>query len=207
MLIKTLVVGQIETNCYIVTDEKTLKCAVIDPGDESNTILEYLESNRLKAEAVFLTHGHFDHRLAAYTVSEETGAPVWIHKKDAVPGEERDQFKLTANESVRFYAEGDKIDVGSLSFTVMETPGHSPGSVTLRCENVLFAGDTLFRSSAGRTDLGEGNIQLLLRSLNRLSQLDGDFEVYPGHMDVTTLDRERRFNEYLRYAAEEFGSL
>jgi glyoxylase-like metal-dependent hydrolase (beta-lactamase superfamily II) len=206
MLIKTLVVGQIETNCYIVTDEKTLKCVVIDPGDESNTILDYLEANQLKAEAVFLTHGHFDHRLAVNTVSEETGAPVWINQKDVATGGRYDQFKLTADEKVRFYVEGDKIDVGSLSFTVLETPGHSPGSVTLRCENALFTGDTLFRNSAGRTDLGEGNVQVLLRSLNRLSQLDGDFEVYPGHMDASTLDRERRFNEYVRYAAEEFGS-
>ncbi|NLA87166.1 MAG: MBL fold metallo-hydrolase [Clostridiales bacterium] len=205
MLIKTFSVGQIETNCYIVTDEKTLKCAVIDPGDESNVILDYIESNKLQAEAIFLPHGHFDHRLAAYTVSEETGAPVWIHKKDAVTDGGHDQFKLTANDKVRFYAEGDKIDVGSLSFAVMETPGHSPGSVTLRCENALFTGDTLFRSSAGRTDRGEGNIQLLLRSLLRLSQLDGDFEVYPGHMDTTTLNRERRFNEFVRYAAEEVG--
>jgi glyoxylase-like metal-dependent hydrolase (beta-lactamase superfamily II) len=206
MLIKTLVVGQIETNCYIVTDEKTLKCVVIDPGDESNVILDYIESNHLKAEAIFLTHGHFDHRLAANAVNEETGAPVWIHRNDAVLSGAHDQFKLTTDEKVRFYAEGDQIGVGSLSFTVMETPGHSPGSVTLRCENALFTGDTLFRNSAGRTDLGEGNVQLLLRSLNRLSQTDGDFEVYPGHMDATTLDRERRFNEYLIYAAEEFGS-
>lgn len=205
MLIKTLVVGQIETNCYIVTDENTLKCAVIDPGDESNTILDYLESNKLTAEAIFLTHGHFDHNLAAYAVCDATGAPIWINKKDAVTSGTRDQFKLTANEKVRFYSEGDKIDIGNLSFTVMETPGHSPGSVTLQCEDVLFTGDTLFRSSAGRTDLGEGNIQLLLRSLYRLSLLNGDFEVYPGHMDASTLDRERRFNDYLKYAAEEIG--
>ena len=205
MLIKTLVVGQIETNCYIVTDEKTLRCIVIDPGDESNTILDYLESNKLKAEAVFLTHGHFDHHLAAYTVSGETGAPVWINAKDAVKAGCSDHFRLTADEKVRFFTEGDIVKVGGLSFEVLETPGHSPGSVTLRCENALFVGDTLFRNSAGRTDLGEGNIQLLLKSLNRLSQLEGDFEVYPGHMDATTLDRERRFNEYMRYALEEFG--
>lgn len=205
MLIKTLVVGQIETNCYVVTDENTLKCAVIDPGDESNTIFNYLESNKLKAEAIFLTHGHFDHHMAAYTVSGETGAPVWINAKDAVKTGSFDHFRLTADEKVRFYAEGDVVKVGGLTFEVLETPGHSPGSVTLRCENALFTGDTLFRNSAGRTDLGEGNIQQLLKSLNRLSQLEGDFEVYPGHMDATTLDRERRFNDYMRYASEEFG--
>ena len=205
MLIKTLVLGQIETNCYIVTDEATLKCVVIDPGDESNEILNYLESNRLKAEAVFLTHGHFDHRLAAFAVSEETGAPVWINKSDAVTGGRYDQFKLPADEKVRFYKEGDTLRVGGLTFTVLETPGHSPGSVTLLCGEALFSGDTLFRGSAGRTDLGEGDVQKLLRSLCRLAALEGDYEVYPGHMGATTLDRERRFNEYVRYACEEFG--
>lgn len=204
MLIKTLVVGQIETNCYIVTDETTLQCAVIDPGDESNLILDYLESNKLKAAAVFLTHGHFDHRLAADAIREDTGAIVWIHRADAVT-DGHDRFKLSADPDVRFYKEGDIIQVGKLTFDVMETPGHSPGSVTLRCEDVLFSGDTLFRDSAGRTDLGEGNIQLLLRSLSRLSHLEGNYEVYPGHMDATTLDRERRFNGYMKHAAEEYS--
>ncbi len=205
MLIKTLVVGQVDTNCYIVTDEKTLKCAVIDPGDESNMILDYIESNKLTVEGIFLTHGHFDHILAVYAVRDATGAPVYIHKADAVPNNVRDQFKLTADADVRNYGEGDEMHIGGLTFTVMETPGHSPGCVTLRCENVLFTGDTLFRGSMGRTDLGEGNAQQLMRSLYRLYQLDGDFEVYPGHMDPTTLDRERRFNDFMRYAAEEYG--
>jgi hydroxyacylglutathione hydrolase len=204
MLIKTLAVGQIETNCYIVTDDKTLNCAVIDPGDESNTIMDYVESNHLRVEAVFLTHGHFDHRLAVYSISEETGAPVWIHKNDAT--DSYDQFKLTAKPDVRYYGEGDQIQVGNLTFTVLETPGHSPGSVTLCCGSALFTGDTLFRGSAGRTDLGEGNMETLLRSLYRLSALQGDFEVYPGHMDSSTLDRERRFNPYIDYARQEFGS-
>jgi glyoxylase-like metal-dependent hydrolase (beta-lactamase superfamily II) len=204
MLIKTLVVGQIETNCYIVTDETTLLCAVIDPGDESNTILDYLESNKLTAAAIFLTHGHFDHRLAAETLREETGAIVWIHRADAVT-EGADRFKLSADPEVRFYKEGDIIRVGGLTFDILETPGHSPGSVTLRCENALFTGDTLFRGSAGRTDLGEGDVQSLLHSLHRLYLLDGNYEVYPGHMDATELDRERRFNEYMLYASRELS--
>lgn len=203
MLIKTLVVGQIGTNCYIISDDKTLKCVVIDPGDESNTILDYIESNKLTAEAILLTHGHFDHNLAVYPVREATGAPIYIHKADAVAENERDHYKLKADESVRFYSEGDEVRAGGLTFTVLETPGHSPGSITLRCENALFTGDTLFKGSAGRTDLGEGNIKQLLLSLYRLYKLDGDFEVYPGHMDVTSLDRERRFNEFMRYAVEE----
>ena len=207
MLIKTLVVGQIQTNCYIVTDENTLKCAVIDPGDESNTILSYIETNKLTVEAIFLTHGHFDHNLAVYPVRDATGAPVYIHKADAVPESAPDHFKLTADETVRYYAEGDQLHVGSLTFTVMETPGHSPGCVTLQCENVLFTGDTLFRDSMGRTDLGEGSAPQLMQSLKRLYQLEGDYEVYPGHMGDTTLDRERRFNDFMRYAVEGNGSI
>lgn len=205
MLIKTLVVGQIETNCYVVTDEASLTCAVIDPGDESNVILDYIESNKLTVVAILLTHGHFDHHLAVYPVREATGAPIYISKADALTEGARDTLKLTADENVRFYGEGDIITVGPLSYTVIETPGHSPGCVTLKCENVLFTGDTLFRDSIGRTDLGGGDMQQLLRSLYRLSQLEGDFEVYPGHMDASTLDRERSFNSYMKYAAEEFA--
>jgi glyoxylase-like metal-dependent hydrolase (beta-lactamase superfamily II) len=204
MLIKTLPVGQLETNCYIVTDEKTLHCAVIDPGDESNTILDYIESNKLQVKAIMLTHGHFDHRLAVPAICEATGLPVMINKNDVDIARNHDQFKLPADANVHYYAEGDTVEVGSSKFTVIETPGHSPGSVTLKCENALFTGDTLFRGSCGRTDLGGGDIKKLMRSLKRLSALEGDFEVYPGHMDSSTLDRERSFNEYVRYANEEF---
>jgi hydroxyacylglutathione hydrolase len=206
MLIKTLVVGPIDTNCYVVTDENTLECAVVDPGDESNVILDYIEDNKLKVRAIFLTHGHFDHHMAAFAVSEATGAPVYIHRRDAATVDP-DQFQFLADENTQFYAEGDTVAVGSMEFTVIETPGHSPGSVTLMCEDVLFTGDTLFRNSVGRTDLGAGDIHTLLRSLARLAALKGNFEVYPGHMDSTTLDRERRFNDYVQYAVEKYGAV
>jgi glyoxylase-like metal-dependent hydrolase (beta-lactamase superfamily II) len=101
---------------------------------------------------------------------------------------------------LRRYKEGDVIRVGNLEFTVMETPGHSSGSVTLRCGDALFTGDTLFRDSCGRTDLGDGSMDVLLESLKRLAELDGDFEVYPGHADSSSLSRERSFNYYMRYA-------
>ena len=199
MLIKTLPVGQLETNCYIVTDEKTLKCAIIDPGDESNMILDYVESNNLQVEAVFLTHGHFDHHMALGAVLEAVPVPTWINERDVSPAGERDRHKLVDNGKLSFYADGDEISIGGLTFSVIETPGHSFGSVTLKCENALFTGDTLFRDSCGRTDLG-GDMGVLLKSLRRLSSLNGDFEVYPGHAESTTLDRERRFNYYVKYA-------
>ena len=200
MLIKTLPVGYLDTNCYIVTDETSRKCVIIDPGAESNTILDYIESNKLAPEAVFLTHGHFDHYMALEAVLDATGVPAYISKLDANTDGRRDQHKLEDDGRLRWYAEGDVINIGSLEFTILETPGHSGGSVTIMCDSALFTGDTLFRDSCGRTDLGDGNMDLLLASLKRLSMLEGDFEVYPGHADHTTLDRERKFNYYMKYA-------
>ncbi|MCL2343132.1 MAG: MBL fold metallo-hydrolase [Firmicutes bacterium] len=226
MLIKTIPVGQIETNCYVVTDENTLACAVIDPGAESNTILDYIERNGLSCRAVFITHGHYDHTMAARAVAEETGAQIRIHRLDTAASAGDAPFRLaltedmpplplpqdssihpfcfiTSPEDARFYAEGDEIVVGGLTFRVLETPGHSPGGVTLLCEDALFTGDTLFRGDCGRTDLPGGNENILKASLRRLYNLPGDYEVYPGHMDSSTLERERRFNGCMLYAMEQ----
>ena len=206
MLIKTLPVGHLETNCYIVTDETSLKCVVIDPGADSNTILDYIESNNLTVEAIFLTHGHFDHTMAVSAIANATGAAVWINARDTYSGDKHDSLKFRADgDSVRFYSEGDIISVGNLFFTVMETPGHSAGSVILRCENALFTGDTLFKDSCGRTDLDGGDMQTLLHSLLRLYDLEGDFEVYPGHEGPSSLDYERNFNYYMKYAKTELS--
>jgi len=199
MLIKTIPVGYLGTNCYILTDEETKSCAIIDPGGDSNMIMDYIESNNLKPAAIFLTHGHFDHCLALEEVIDATGAPAYIHKLEASTGGRPEQHKLEDNGKMSWYAEGDVIKIGGLNVFVMETPGHSPGSVTLKCESALFTGDTLFRDSCGRTDLG-GSMDVLLVSLKRLSDLDGDYEVYPGHADSSTLSRERRFNYYMKYA-------
>ena len=201
MLIKTLPVGMLDTNCYIVTDEKTLQCAIIDPGADSNSILDYIESNNLRPEVVFLTHGHFDHHIALSAVLDATGASAYINKNDATTNGIHEQLKLADDEGlIKWYGEEDIIRVGGLEFLILETPGHSPGSVTIMCENALFTGDTLFRDSCGRTDLDGGSVDLLMESLRRLGELDGDFEVYPGHAESTTLDRERAFNYYMRQA-------
>lgn len=203
MFIKSFEVGHLETNCYIVTDEKSLKCAVIDPGDESNVILDYLESNKLKCEAIFLTHGHFDHTRAADTVAEETGADIYINEADISDGSSHDFYRFKTDRKLNKYSDGDEIMVGSLLFRVIATPGHSKGSVTLMCEDALFTGDTLFRGSCGRTDLPGGDMQELMSSLKKLSKIEGQYEVYPGHMDATDLDREKNFNYYMNYACDE----
>ena len=193
MLIKTLEVGHLGTNCYVVTDENSLLCAVIDPGDESGVIMDYLEDNKLQCKVIMLTHGHFDHVGAVKAVQEETGAELYMHLNDC--GEWPNKFD--APDGTHFYDEGDCVEVGALRFHVMATPGHTPGGVTLQCEDALFTGDTLFKDSCGRTDLPGGDMPTEARSLRRLAMLEGDFDVYPGHMEATTLDRERRFNRYV----------
>lgn len=200
MLIKCLPVGHLMTNCYIVTDETTLECAVIDPGDESNTILYYLEDNHLTCRAILLTHGHYDHTGAVYAVHEETGAPVYMNALDAGTAVAFDSYSFVPPEGTIFYKEGDEVKVGNLTFRVMETPGHTPGGVTLICGDALFTGDTLFAGSCGRTDLPGGDPMEMLASLRRLGRLEGDYTVYSGHMDSTTLAREKQYNPFIRQA-------
>ena len=199
MLIKTLTVGQLEENCYVVINEKTLECVVIDPGDESNTILDYLEDNKLICRAVMLTHGHFDHVGAADAVAEETGATIYMNSRDDTGGK---SFHLPYRlpQGGISYDDGDLIDEAGLRFEIIATPGHTPGGVTIRCERALFTGDTLFRGSCGRVDLDGSDPMAEMLSLKRLCSLEGDFEVYPGHMDSSTLERERMFNYYCREA-------
>lgn len=200
MLIKTLPVGQLETNCYVVTDESSMDCAVIDPGDESNAILNYLEEHKMTCRAILITHGHWDHTGAANAIVEETGADLYIHQLDTTSDPMEARYKYLASDNTRFYDEGDEIHIGSLVFRVMFTPGHSPGGVTLVCEDAVFCGDTLFRGSCGRTDLPGGDINEELRSILRICKLPGEYDIYPGHMDSTTLERERNFNYYCRQA-------
>lgn len=202
MLIKTIPVGQLETNCYIVTNEDLLECVVIDPGDESNTILEYIEDNKLKCKAIMLTHGHFDHTGAVTSIMEETGATVYMNTRDDVRTRKYRPFGFALPEGGIDYDDGDLIDEAGLRFEIIATPGHTPGGVTIRCEDALFTGDTLFRGSCGRVDLPGSDAEAEMGSLKKLCSLEGDFEVYPGHMDSTTLQRERMFNYYCRSAME-----
>ena len=204
MNIKTIPVGQLETNCYVVVNEETLACVVIDPGDESNAIMDYIESNRLRCEAIMLTHGHFDHVGAVNEILEQTGCALYINPRDEGYEVGKSGMKFKMPEGGKYYDDGDIIVEAGLEFKVLATPGHTPGSVCLICGDALFTGDTLFRGSCGRTDLPGGSMREEMRSLKKICQLEGDFEVYPGHMDSSTLERERRFNHYCREAVAKF---
>ena len=204
MNIKTIPVGQLETNCYVVVNEETLACVVIDPGDESNAIMDYIESNRLRCEAIMLTHGHFDHVGAVNEILEQTGCDLYINPRDEGYEVGKSGMKFKMPEGGKYYDDGDIIVEAGLEFKVLATPGHTPGSVCLICGGALFTGDTLFRGSCGRADLPGGSMREEMRSLKKICELEGDYEVYPGHMDSSSLERERRFNHYCREAMAKF---
>ena len=201
--IHTLVLGAYQTNCYIVHDDSSKSCAVIDPGYEPEKILATLEALGLTVDAVLLTHGHFDHVGAVEALVSRTGCKLWMKEADYTqkPSPIASFFYPIHDcdfTEVCFCEEGEQIHAGGLMFTVLETPGHTWGSVCYRCEDVIFTGDTLFAGACGRTDLPGGDGQWLRRSLARLAALEEDPTVYPGHGESSSLAREKRYNPYLR---------
>ena len=192
MKIYTLPLGTYQTNTYIVAQND--RCVVIDPGYEPELIADFLKKNGLTAEAIFLTHGHFDHLGGVKGLAALVNCPVYIH------GAELSMPEMMTAGPIYYthtYDEGDGIEMAGISFRVLHTPGHTPGSVCLLAEDACFSGDTLFAGSCGRTDLPGGDWVTLRRSLNRLSQLK-DRGVYPGHGEATTLSAEKRYNPYLQ---------
>ena len=201
MKVKLLRVGPIGTNCYILEDDQTNLAAVIDPGDEPELIQEALEKEGVEVRYLVLTHGHYDHTTAVPALHRVYPlADIYIHQADA-NGAGSTLFPLAGEvDDLKLYDEGDVIRLGDHEIQVLHTPGHSPGSVTLKVEDVLFTGDTLFAGSCGRTDLRGGSYEQIMQSLKRLGELKGDFHVCPGHEATSTLERERRSNPFLMEA-------
>lgn len=204
MKIIQIPVGMLHTNCYLLGDEATGNCAVIDPGSNTEKILAEAEAAGLKIQQILLTHGHFDHVMAAPGVQKATGAKLYIHRDDALwlePEEVRHRGYLREPyEKPRidgFLENGQTVAVGGLTCRILHTPGHTLGSVTILCEDRMFSGDTLFYGCCGRCDLEGGSMEMMYHSLKKLAQLDGDYEVLPGHMETTRLSNERRYNPYM----------
>ncbi len=204
MKIETLLLGELAANCHIIDCGCGL-CAAVDIGNSPEKLLRYLEKCGLKLRAILLTHGHYDHIGGVEAVRQATGADVYIHEADASmleSGQKNLAYQITPApyQPVTAYKtvqDGDQITVGDLQFSVMHTPGHTAGGVCYRTEDVLFTGDTLFAGSIGRTDLG-GNPSLMRASLQKLRDLPGDADVYPGHGSSSSLSAERRSNPYMR---------
>lgn len=191
MNVTVLPLGYLQTNCYILSG--TTGCLVIDPADEADRILDALEDRKL--EAILLTHGHFDHVGAVRDLVAETGCRVFLCAEDLSMPRSMTAGPLYYTDT---YGEGDALTLAGLSFTVLHTPGHTPGSVCLCFGKDMFCGDTLFAGSCGRTDLPGGDPKVMRHTLDRLSRLEGDYRVLPGHGAATTLEEEKRYNPYLR---------
>ena len=193
--IRTLVLGAYQTNCYLVWADGSSTCAVIDPGYEAWRILDAAKAEGKTVEAILLTHGHFDHVGAVSDLVAETDCSVYLCPEELSLPEMMTAGPLFYTHT---YGEGDRISVSGVSFKVLQTPGHTPGSVCLQAEDTLFSGDTLFAGSCGRTDFPGGSTATILKSLRRLASIPEDLRVLPGHAEETSLSRERRYNPFLQ---------
>ncbi len=204
MILQSLVVGPIMANCFIIGCEKTRKAAVIDPGDDSSQILMKLAEHKLTVEYIINTHGHFDHVGANRKLKEATGAKLVIHALDQsmlkVLSETSAAFGLSVENSPppdQTVQDGDIIQFGEIILTVLHTPGHTPGGISLHTDGVVFVGDTLFAGSIGRTDFPGGDFDTLISSIkNKLYSLGDQVIVYTGHGPETTIGREKRSNPF-----------
>lgn len=198
MVITTLELGFLKTNCYIAADPKTRDCVVVDPGGESHRIQQHLMDNALTLRAILLTHAHADHVRGMWPLYEKHQVPVYIHQRDLAPLVNIGPFRFVPTPSTVFIQEGEVIHAGSLTFQVLECPGHTPGGVAYLNGEDLFTGDTLLHATCGRIDFPCSCPKDMVHSLAKLKALPGDFRVYPGHGAQTTLEYERKNNPSLQ---------
>ncbi len=221
MKVHRRVVGPLATNCYILQDEEAGKAVVIDPGGRGSSILDFIRKLGLSLESIVLTHGHVDHIVDAGVIQAGTGAPVMIAEGDKAFLEDPGWMKsfigpsgMVPVKDSRTVKEGDIIDFGNSRLHVFETPGHSPGSISLYWPGspasgsseaapksgpgVLFSGDLIFGLSVGRTDFPGGDMDQLLNSIrSKVLTLPDDTLIYPGHNAPTTVGKERTENPFL----------
>ena len=202
MKIDSIQVGPIMTNCYLLCDDAAGVCCVIDPGDEPARVEQMVQRSGCELRYILLTHGHFDHCTGvAGMLERHPELPVYICEKDVTDGVGSEmQFARLPEKNQRYYKDGDTLTLGALTISVLETPGHTPGSVCLLRGDVLFSGDTLFAGSYGRTDFPGGSGAQMLQSLRRLAALPPETQVLPGHGPGSTIADELRTNPGIREA-------
>ncbi|HEY5563328.1 MAG TPA: MBL fold metallo-hydrolase [Clostridiaceae bacterium] len=203
MKVERLVLGEYEANCYILYEEVSKEAVIIDPGGEGDKILSFLNKNNLKLNYILLTHGHLDHTGAIIDVINEYVVPIYITREDYEMMVSSKPIFGDINEEVisniKFLQDKDKYALGDLNIECISTPGHSPGGMCFKLNNYIFTGDSLFKSSIGRTDFPGGDYNTLINSIkSKLFTLDKNLIVYPGHMDSTTIEAEIMNNPFLR---------
>jgi glyoxylase-like metal-dependent hydrolase (beta-lactamase superfamily II) len=207
MFLKRLVVGELETNCYLIACKRTKKAVVIDPGgeEEVDLVLNFLQENNFDLKYIINTHGHIDHIAGNNLLKAKTEALLLIHRLDAdMLVDANKNFSSFMGKEIcsppadKLLEEGDEISLGTLNLIVIHTPGHTPGGISLVLNNIVFTGDTLFAGGIGRTDLPGGSYQDLIKSINeKLLILGDDKIIYPGHGPDSTIGEERKTNPYL----------
>lgn len=201
--VKTFVMGPVGVNGYVVSTEDGSAC-VIDCDGSPKAMFDYIEEKGLDISHLLLTHGHGDHIGAVAEIKAKYDCEVVAcQKEEELLLDPRMNFSsmmgcATTVEADTFVSEGDTVAVGSMEFQVIETPGHTAGSVCFLVQDNMFTGDTLFEGSCGRTDLPTGDTATIMQSLKRLRDIDGNYVVYPGHGPYTSLEIERESNPYLR---------
>lgn len=206
LAVKHMVVGAVATNCYLAENTRTREALIIDPGDSAGRIAQIIKDEGVTPVAVLLTHGHFDHAMAAGELAEEFQIPVYAHEKEQETLENpRINLSGMIGQSLAFHADryvrdGETLDLAGFQIQVLHTPGHTLGGVCyyLESEKTLFSGDTLFCQSVGRTDFPTGSASVLIRSIKeKLMPLPDDTTVYTGHEDMTTIGMERKYNPFI----------
>lgn len=204
--VEPLIVGPLMSNCYIVWDEYKKEGAIIDPGDDAKDILKAVQKLGIKIKYILVTHGHFDHVGGVALLRRELKVEFLAHEgdfffiQDGENAARRWGFDIEQPPKPdRFIEDGEKIKIGGFELKVLHTPGHSPGGISFICDKMLFAGDTLFQNSIGRTDFRKGSFEELSNSIkNRLYTLPDDTIVYTGHGPITTIGNEKRYNAFVR---------
>ena len=201
MKIISLVVGPLQANCYLLTDAVSQQAAITDPGDEADAIGQIISQQQVQVSAILCTHGHPDHLSAAWVLAQAVGIEkIYLHPAaiQILPQLGVPELVQRGQSLLHQYDEGDEVMVGEVAVRVIHTPGHSPGSVCLAVEDVLFTGDTLFAGGVGRTDLPGGSYAELEASLRRIvTEFPPETIIYPGHGPTSTLARERQSNPWI----------